>query len=144
MPSPLVGMVGVLVEVGLPSVWERTLSYGQNLLDSAATTRTQSGTNPPQGISSSVLGVERLVSYRRAPSAGTAPCTSRWMCCLTHGASHCALCQPLLRAFPAWIRSPPPSRVWEPGFEGRRFRAKEEQLQRCEELLPGRPGQNLA
>ena len=31
-------------------------------------------------------------------SASTAPCTSRRMCCPTHCPSHCAPCQPLLRA----------------------------------------------
>ena len=51
----------------------------------------------------------RLASYCRATSASTAPCTSRRICCLTHCASHCAPCQPLLRAFSGWIPSPPPS-----------------------------------
>ena len=31
------------------------------------------------------------------------------MCCPTHCASYCAPCQPLLRAFSGWIRSPPPT-----------------------------------
>jgi len=35
--------------------------------------------------------------------------TSRRMCCLTHCASYCAPCQPLVRAFSGWIRSPPPT-----------------------------------
>jgi len=43
--------------------------------------------------------VERLVFYCRTTSASTAPCTSRSMCCLTHCASYCAPCQPLLRWF---------------------------------------------
>ena len=49
----------------------------------------------------------RLVLYCRTTSASTAPCTSRRMCCLTHCASYCALCQPLLRAFSEWVRFPP-------------------------------------
>ena len=52
---------------------------------------------------------ERLVFYCRTTSASTAPCTSRRMCCLTHCARYCAPCQPLLRAFSRWIRSPPPT-----------------------------------
>jgi len=52
---------------------------------------------------------ERLVCYCRTTSASTAPRTSRRMCCPTHCASYCAPCQPLLRAFSGWIRSPPPT-----------------------------------
>ena len=54
---------------------------------------------------------ERLVFYCRTTSASTAPYTSRRMCCPTHCASYCAPCQPLLRAFSGWIRSPPPTPV---------------------------------
>jgi len=43
---------------------------------------------------------ERLVFYCRTTSTRTAPCTCRWMCVPTHCASHCAPCQPLLRAPP--------------------------------------------
>jgi hypothetical protein len=53
---------------------------------------------------------ERLVCYCRTTSASTAPCTSRRMCCPTHCASHCAPCQPLLRALSGWIRSLPLTR----------------------------------
>ena len=52
---------------------------------------------------------EKLVFYCRTTSASTAPCTSRRRCCLTHCASDCAPCQPLLRKFSGWIRSPPPT-----------------------------------
>jgi len=55
-------------------------------------------------------GGEGLVFYCRIISASTAPCTSRRMCCSTDCASHCAPCQPLLRAFSGWFRSPPPTR----------------------------------
>ena len=52
---------------------------------------------------------DRLVFYCRTPSSSTTPCTSRRTCCpaCTHCASYCAPCQPLLRAFSGWIRSPP-------------------------------------
>ena len=40
----------------------------------------------------------------------TAICTSRGICCPTHCASYCGPCQPLLRAFPGWIRSPQPTK----------------------------------
>jgi len=59
---------------------------------------------------SAVLPPQRLVFCCRTTSASTAPCTSRRMCCPTHGAGYCAPCQPLLRAFSGWIRSPPPTR----------------------------------
>jgi len=49
---------------------------------------------------------EGLVFHCRRNSASTAPCTSRRMCFPTHCASYCAPCQPLLRAFPGWIREP--------------------------------------
>ena len=52
---------------------------------------------------------ERLVFYCRTTSASTAPCTSRRMCCPTLCASYYAPCQPLLRAFSGWFRSPPPT-----------------------------------
>ena len=42
---------------------------------------------------------ERLFLNCRTISISTAPCTSREMCCPKHCASHCAPCQPLLRAF---------------------------------------------
>ena len=48
-----------------------------------------------------------LVCYCRTTSASTEPCTSRKMCCPTHCASCCAPCQPLVRAFSGWMRSPP-------------------------------------
>ena len=51
--------------------------------------------------------LKRLVSHCRTTSARSAPCTSRRVCCLTYCASYCAPCQPLLRAFSGWIRSPP-------------------------------------
>ena len=57
----------------------------------------------PQGL------IERLAFYCLTTSASTAPCTSRRMFCPTHCASYRAPCQPLLRAFPGWIRSPPAS-----------------------------------
>ena len=41
----------------------------------------------------------RLVFHCPTTSASTANCTSRSMCFLTHCASYCALCQPLLLAF---------------------------------------------
>ena len=44
----------------------------------------------------------RLVFYCRTITASTAPNTSKRMCCPTHCASHCAPCQPLLRALPAF------------------------------------------
>ena len=50
---------------------------------------------------------QTLILYCRTTSASTVPCTSRRTCCPTHGASYCALCQPPLRAFSRWIRSPP-------------------------------------
>jgi hypothetical protein len=43
---------------------------------------------------------EMSIFFCRTTSASTAPCTSRRMCCLTHYASYCALCQPLLQALP--------------------------------------------
>jgi len=52
---------------------------------------------------------QRLVFYCRTASASTAPCTSRRMCYPTHCANYCAPCQPLLRAFSGWVRSPPPT-----------------------------------
>jgi len=52
---------------------------------------------------------DRFVFYCRTTSASIAPGTSRRTCCPTHCASYCALCQPLLRAFSGWIRSPPPA-----------------------------------
>jgi len=64
-------------------------------------------------------GIERLVFHCRTTSASTAPCTSRRMCCPTHCASYCAPCQPLLRAFSGWIRSPPPDR-FSAGVRGAR------------------------
>ena len=73
------------------------------------------GTHPPHAVSFRALPScrthpdQRLVFYCRATSASTAPCTSRRMCCLTHCASYCAPCQPPLRAFSGWIRSPPPT-----------------------------------
>ena len=57
------------------------------------------------------LGAERLVFHCWATSATTATCTSRKMCCLPHCACYHALCQPMLRAFFRWIRSPPPTDV---------------------------------
>jgi len=59
-------------------------------------------------------GRERLVFYCRTTSANTAPCTSRRMCCPAHCARYCAPCQTLLRAFPGWIRSPPPTVLDDP------------------------------
>jgi hypothetical protein len=44
---------------------------------------------------------ERLVIYCRTTSASAAHAT--------HCATFCTPCQPLLRAFSGWIRSPPPS-----------------------------------
>ena len=48
-----------------------------------------------------------------------------WMRYTTDCASYCAPCQPLLRVFPGWIRSPPPPAappvtcgVWEGAREG--------------------------
>ena len=55
------------------------------------------------------LCMQRLVFYCRETSASTASCTSRRMCSPAHCASCCAPCQPLLRAFSGWIRSPPPT-----------------------------------
>ena len=52
---------------------------------------------------------DRLVCYCRTTSASSAPCTSRRVCGPAHCASYCAPCQPLLRAFSGWIRSPPPT-----------------------------------
>ena len=64
---------------------------------------------------------ERLVFCCRTTSASSAPCTSRRICCHMHCASYCAPCQPLLRAFSGWIRSPPlTSRMTNPYH----FRAK--------------------
>ena len=48
-------------------------------------------------------GHQRLVLNCRTASASNA------MCCITHCANYCALCQPLLRAFSRWIQSPPPT-----------------------------------
>ena len=56
-----------------------------------------------------VSRLARLVFYCRTTSVSTAPCKSRRMFCPTHRASYCAPCQPLLRAFSGWIRSPPPT-----------------------------------
>ena len=56
----------------------------------------------------------RLVVRCRTTSASTAPCIPRRICCLTHCASYCAMCQPLLRAFPRWMRSPPSTRGNQP------------------------------
>ena len=53
------------------------------------------------------LPAQRLLFYCRATFATTSPCTFRRMCCPTHCASYCAPCQPLLREFAYWIRSPP-------------------------------------
>ena len=50
-----------------------------------------------------------LVFYCRTTSASTATCTSKRTCCPTHCARYCAPCEPLLRAFSEWIRSPPPT-----------------------------------
>ena len=60
---------------------------------------------PAVGLS----GRQRLVIYCRTTSVSAAHAT--------HCATFCTPCQPLLRAFPGWIRSPPPSiwpehRVW--------------------------------
>ena len=52
---------------------------------------------------------ERLVFYCRTTGAGTAPCTSRRMCCPTYCASCCTPCQSLLRAFFGWICFPHPT-----------------------------------
>ena len=52
---------------------------------------------------------ERLAFFSRTTSASTAPCAFRRICCLTHGANYCAVCQPLLRGFCGWVRSPPPT-----------------------------------
>ena len=49
------------------------------------------------------------VQGRGGVCASTAPCTSRRMRCTTQCASYCAPCQPLVRAFFGWIRSPPPT-----------------------------------
>ena len=53
---------------------------------------------------------QRLGFYCRTTSASTAPCTSRRMCCPTHCASYCALCQPQIvhdaTAFEAWSKEP--------------------------------------
>ena len=58
---------------------------------------------------------ERSVFYCQTTSAITAPCTYRRMCYPTHCTTHCAPCQPLLRPFSGWIRTPPPTtRVQEP------------------------------
>ena len=54
---------------------------------------------------------KRLVFHCRTTSASTAPFASRRMCCPTHCASDCAPCQPLLREFSGWNRSPPPTAV---------------------------------
>ena len=50
-----------------------------------------------------------MVFYCRTISASTVSCTSRRMCCFTHCAVYCVLCQPLLRAFSGWIQSPHPT-----------------------------------
>ena len=55
--------------------------------------------------------IERLVFHCRTTGASTPPCTSRRMCWPMHCDSYCVPCQPLLRAFPGWIRSPPPTRT---------------------------------
>ena len=65
---------------------------------------------------------ERLVFYCWKNSASTAPCTSRRMCCPAHCASHCAPCQPLLRAFSGWLRSPPPTKSGHPNKSCLRLR----------------------
>ena len=63
------------------------------------------GHAPVRRDEDAVVPVARLIFYCRTTSASTASCTSRRMCCPTH----CAPCQPLLRAFSGWIRSPPPT-----------------------------------
>jgi len=62
-----------------------------------------------RGATSAVYALQRLAFYCRTTSASTAPCTSSRMCCPTHCDSYFAPCQPLLRAFSEWIRSPPPT-----------------------------------
>ena len=67
---------------------------------------------PPSSPSSEVTrDKERLVFYHRKTSSSTAPCTSRRACYPTHCANYSAPCQPRLRAFSRWIRSPPPTHV---------------------------------
>ena len=68
--------------------------------------------HPPPAEGSELPVLKRLVLYCRTTSASTAPCTPRGMCCPTHCASYCALCQPLLRALSGWIRSLPPTMCW--------------------------------
>ena len=70
---------------------------------------------------------ERSLIYCRTASASTAPRTSRSICCPTDCASYCAPCQPLLRAFPDWIRSPPPTCRVRCRIQGR-CRANSEQI----------------
>ena len=43
--------------------------------------------------------------------------TSRRMCCPSRCASYFAPCQPILRAFSGWIRSPPPTATCSVGVE---------------------------
>ena len=87
--------------------------------------------------------VQKLVSYCRTTSASTAPCTSRRMCCPTHCARYCAPCQPLVRAFAGWIRSPPPDCLSR-GCLPVCFRAKMRQSLRFSLFSPERKGQHLA
>ena len=100
------GVEGHLVRAGraggtgvTPSAWRADARGGQR--PSGQDRRFQPPPNP------SVLRFKRLVFDCRTTSASTAPCTSRRVCCPTHCASYCAPCQPLLRAFFGWIRSPP-------------------------------------
>ena len=53
----------------------------------------------------SVTTAERLVFHCQRTSASTAPCTSTRMCCNTHCARYCALCQPLLRSFSGLVKN---------------------------------------
>ena len=49
--------------------------------------------------------------YCQTTSTSTAPCASRRFCCPSHCSSHCAPCQPPLRAFSGSIRFPPPTHM---------------------------------
>ena len=103
----------------LEDKWNATFSCNflvreSKSLDGRRTSPSENRTSSSR--STSTCHPERLVFNRRTTSASTAPCPSRRMCCPAHCAGYCSPCQPLLRAFSGWTRSPPPPVIETPTF----------------------------